>query len=348
MIPIRYLAPLGLLLVVPVLTACNKAPQEFEDTQLIFGTLVETTLYDVDETTAEHAFTALREDFEYLHFIWHPWQPGPLARTNELLALGAEFSVNPSVLPVIERSRELSPASGYLYNPAIGKLLDLWGFHSDDLPKGPPPDAQAITALVEQNPTVDDIEIHGIRLKSTNPAVKLDVGAMAKGLAIDWELAELKDMGISNAVINAGGDLKVLGRHGDRPWRVGIRDPRAPGVLATVDVQDGESVFTSGDYERYYEYQGKRYHHILDPRTGYPADKSQSVTVIHPDAAVADAAATALFVAGPDEWYAIAKKMDLHYVLLIDAQGRIHMNPAMAERLRFLQPHETILLSEPL
>lgn len=345
---LQYVAPLGLFLIVSVLTACSRAPQEIKDTQLIFGTLVETTLFDVDETTAEHAFATLREDFSTLHVLWHPWQPGALSRTNQLLATTAEFSVNPSVLPVIQRSRELSPASDYLFNPAIGKLLDLWGFHSDKLPTGPPPDPQAIAALVNQNPTVDDIVIHGIRVKSNNPAVKLDVGAMAKGLAIDWEINVLRKMGIENAVINAGGDLKVLGQHGDRHWRVGIRDPRSPGVLAMVDVQSGESVFTSGDYERYYEYQGKRYHHILDPRTGYPADKSISVTVIHPDAATADAAATALFVAGPDEWYAIAKKMGLHYVMLIDAQNRVHMNPAMAKRMQFLNPPETILLSKPL
>ena len=337
-----------LFLVLSALTACNKPPREFHDTQLVFGTLVEITLYDVDEATAERAFAILREDFEYMHFMWHPWQPGPLARTNELLALTAWFSANPSVLPVIERSRELSPKSHYLYNPAIGKLLDLWGFHSDELPAGPPPDQAAIAALVEQNPTIDDIVIDGVRMKSTNPAVKLDVGAMAKGLALDREIEVLRKLGIRNAIINAGGDLKVLGRHGDRPWRVGIRHPRKPGVLAAVNVQDGEAVFTSGDYERYYEYQGRRYHHILDPRTGYPADQSISVTVIHPDAATADAAATALFVAGPDEWHAVAKDMGLRYVMLMDRQGRIHMTPAMADRLEFPEPPDTILLSEPL
>lgn len=341
-------ALLYLLLALAGLTACSKPQREFHDTQLIFGTLVETTLYDVDAATADKAFAILREDFGYLHFMWHPWQPGPLARTNELLALTAWFSANPSVLPVIERSRELSPKSHYLFNPAIGRLVELWGFHSDELPTGPPPDPRAIATLVRQNPTIDDIVIEGVRMKSTNPAVKLDVGAMAKGLAIDTEIEMLRKLGIRNAIINAGGDLKVLGRRGDRPWRVGIRHPRQPGVLAALDVHDGEAVFTSGDYERYYEYRGRRYHHILDPRTGYPADRSISVTVIHPDAATADAAATALFVAGPDEWLAVAGDMELRYVMLMDKQGRIHMTPAMAERLRFRDPPGTVLLGEPL
>lgn len=336
------------LLALTGLTACSKPPHEFHDTQLIFGTLVETTLYDVDKNTAEQAFATLREDFDYMHFMWHPWQPGPLSRTNELLGMMAEFSANPTVMPVIERSRKLSVDSNYLFNPAIGKLLDLWGFHSDDSPHGPPPDPAAIAELITHNPTINDIVVNGVRMKGTNPALKLDVGAMAKGLAIDMEIKVLYEMGIRNAIINAGGDLKVLGKHGNRPWRVGIRSPRDAGVIATLDVNDGESVFTSGDYERYFEYKGQRFHHILDPRTGYPANKSTSVTVIHPDAATADAAATALFVAGPDEWHSIAKKMGIRFVMLIDKQGQVHLNPAMKKRLHLNTPQQNIIISKPL
>jgi len=137
-------------------------------------------------------------------------------------------------------------------------------------------------------------------------------------------------------VINAGGDLSVIGQHKDRAWNIGIRDPRANKILASVEVKNDESVFTSGDYERLYFYRGKRYHHILDPRTGYPTQDARSVTVIHADAGLADAAATALFVAGSKHWQKTAKKMGLKYVMLIDANGDIHITPAMQLRIKFL------------
>jgi len=339
----RLLLPLLVLL----LAACSRPPAEQHDSQLVFGTLVDVTLYGVDDATAQQAFRQLREDFKLMHFMWHPWKPGPLGRTNELLALQAPFSANPSILPLIEKSLPLTQASDHLFNPAIGKLLDLWGFHSDEPPKGPPPDPQAIAALVAANPRLEDIEINGVVMRGTNPAVKLDFGAMAKGLAIDRGIEALQALGVHNAVINAGGDLKVIGRHGDRPWRVGIRDPRGEGVLAVLDVDEGEAVFTSGDYERNFVWEGKRYHHILDPRTGYPAEGTRSVTVIHPDAATADAAATALFVAGPERWTKIARQMGIVHVLLVDANGTFHMTSKMQPRLRFARPPERVRIVDP-
>ena len=175
------------------------------------------------------------------------------------------------------------------------------------------------------------------------------MGAFAKGYAIDLAIAYLRSWGIENTGINAGGDLRVIGQHGDRPWRIGIRHPREDGVISWLDAEANESIFTSGDYERFYIHAGKRYHHILDPRTGYPAKGTASVTVIHDNAGIADAAATALFIAGPDRWWDIARSMGIHYVMLIDTRGNIHMNPAMAERINFQENSiHHILVSEPL
>jgi thiamine biosynthesis lipoprotein len=147
----------------------------------------------------------------------------------------------------------------------------------------------------------------------------------------------LKQHGIKNAVINAGGDLKVIGRHGDRRWHIGIRDPRSHEAIAAVDLQPGEAIFTSGSYERFYELNGKRYHHIIDPRTGYPAEHVASSTVIETDAAEADAAATALLIAGMNGWQKLAADMGLKQVILIDWQGKISMTPEMKNRLTMLQ-----------
>ena len=113
-------------------------------------------------------------------------------------------------------------------------------------------------------------------------------------------------------------------------------------------VSGDESLFTSGDYDRNFIYEGKTYHHIIDPRTGYPAEGTRSVTVAHTDATTADAAATALFVAGPDHWHEVARRMGMRYVLLVDSEGTVHMNPAMAERLELVDEDVEIELSPPL
>lgn len=344
----RMVKTLFLCLIVVCLAACDGASRTYKDRQQFFNNEIEITLYGVDNTMATRAFATLKEDFEYMHFMWHPWQPGPLGRTNELLAMTGEFSANPSVLPLIEKSRTLSHASNYLYNPAIGKLNALWGFHQDTIPNRPPPAAQQIASLVMQNPTINDIQLNGVRMRGMNPALQLDFGAVAKGLAMERESIALKNLGIEHACINAGGDVKVIGKRGDQPWQITIPDPRDNEMLAALDVYDGESVFTTKDSDHFYEYKGKRYHHVLDPRTGYPVEHTMMVTVIHPDALTAAAATTALFVAGPEEWRSIADSMDITRVMLIDKQGLAHVTPAMAKRVRFYQQPAKIDISPPL
>lgn len=330
------------------LAACSNAQRTYYDSQEFFGVEIKLTLYGVDKATATQTFTTLWEDFEYMHTMWHPWQPGSLGRSNQLLAMNRDFSVNPSVLPLIEKAHPLSSASNYLYNPAIGKLADLWGFQRETVPTGPPPGVEQIRSLLAQNPTLKDIELHGIRMKGTNPALKLDFGTLAKGLAVDRAMLTLQQLGIQHALIRAGDDVKVIGKRNDQPWQVAIPDPRNTTVLANLNLFDGESVFSSSEYDRYFEYKGKRYHHILDPRTGYPVEDTMLVTVIHPDAATAAAATTALFVAGPSEWYTIAKRMQISHVMLIDKQGRVHMTPPMATRIQFSKQPDQIEVSPSL
>jgi thiamine biosynthesis lipoprotein len=331
------------------LTACSQQPKEFHHSVLQFGTVINITLYDVDDALAEKAFKQLDTDFEYFHSAWTPYEPSSLSRVNSLIPTGGEFSVGPSVLPLIKASIALAEQTDHLYNPAIGKLIKLWQMHKHDDPAIKPPDDDKIADLVKQNPRMTDLVLNGIRMHSENPAVELNFGAYAKGHGVDLSIELLKSMGIENAIINTGGDLKAIGTHGDRPWSIAIKHPRKDSIIASIDTQGEEAVFTSGDYERYYMHQGKRYHHILDPRTGYPAQDTQSVTVIHHNSALADVAATALFVAGPDHWHDLAKKLDITQVMLIDQQGKIHVSPDMHKRLQILNENETTLIvSAPL
>ncbi|MEJ2059364.1 MAG: FAD:protein FMN transferase [Gammaproteobacteria bacterium] len=332
--------PIALLMVLAalLLSGCSQN-KPYKDTILDFGTLINITLYTDDPAQARQAFKVARQDFDYMQHTWNAWHPGPLGRVNLLLPTGSPFTAPPSVLPLIKLGTTLSRQSGGLFNPAIGKLLQLWGFESDTLPKGPPPPLAKIQALLKQHPTMADLHVDGIRLSSTNPAVRLDFGGFAKGYGVDRVMERFRAMGIHNALIDAGGDLRAIGRHGDRPWRIGIRNPdQADTALAWVDIQGDESVFTSGDYERYYMYHGKRYHHIIDPRSGYPSAGVSSATVILDgpgNGARADAAATALMIAGIKDWARIAKGMHVSQIMLIDHQGEVYMTPAMAKRIHF-------------
>lgn len=334
---------LFLLLTLTVfVSACTSKPREYRESLFVFGTIVNITFWGVEKEKAEQAVKDIETDLKYLHVAWHPWRFGAMSRTNELLAYNEWFSGTPSVIPIINKSKQLYKLSDGLFNPAIGHLIGMWSFHNDEILDGPAPDKADIEAFINDLPTMDHVEVDNYRIRGTHPKVKLDMGAIGKGLALERVIEYLQRAKVKNAIVNAGGDLKVIGKHGDRPWTVGIRHPRQEGILAGLDVHDNESVFTSGDYERVYEDDdGKQRHHILDPRTGYPAQGTQSVTVIHTDAGLADAAATALFIAGPTQWLSIARKMNIQQAMLIDEQGKVFMTPAMAKRVKFeIEPRQ--------
>ncbi|MBZ0071403.1 MAG: FAD:protein FMN transferase [Thiohalobacteraceae bacterium] len=350
--PTRRLSPY-LLLLLGLATAgllaqgCARQPDAVQEQQFIaFGTLVDVSVYGVDAELAQRAFTDLEQRFAQWHHDWHAWEPGPLVDLNTALETTGEAEVPAVILPLIAPAQDLSARSNGLFDPAIGGLLALWGFQSDAPPQAPPA-AAAITAELAKRPRMSDLRLEDDRLITTNRAVKLDFGAFAKGVAVDRAIEHLRELGIDNAIVNAGGDLRAIGRRGTRAWRIGVRNPRGPGVLAVIEAQGDESIFTSGDYERGFDYQGRHYHHILDPRTGYPAAGARSVTVIYPDAATADAAATALLVAGAKDWLEVARNLQLRWVMLVDGEGVVHMTPAMAERVHIeLDPPPLIELSE--
>lgn len=332
-------------------SACSRPSTEqvYEERVYVFGTLADVTIYGAPAEQARQAVAAIARDFQTWHHEWHAWEPGPLTELNEAIAAGRPAPVPASLQPLILKSQEVFIQSEGLFNPAIGRLLRLWGFQSSERPSGPPPAAEAIEALVKQAPAMTDLRLADGVLISTNPAVQLDFGGIAKGYAVDLALQKLRDMGLHNAIVNAGGGLGVIGSRGDRPWRVGIRHPQGAGVLASIEVRDGESVHTSGNYERFRQHENLRYAHILDPRTGWPVEGITSATVIHTDGTVADAAATVLVIAGPDEWHRLAQRMGIRYAMLVDEAGTVYMNQAMADRVQFTgEPPKNIVISPPL
>lgn len=313
---------------------CSREEPPVREQQFIaFGTLINVGLYGTDEATAQRAFGELQQLFDAKHRDWHAWEPGPLAELNRALAERGEAEVPATILPLLAPARRLSLASDGLFDPAIGGLLALWGFQSDD-PPARPPEAEALAAQLALHPSMAELDLQGNRLTTRNRAVQLDFGAFAKGYVAQLGGEHLQRLGIDNAIVAVAGDIRAVGRHGARAWRVGIRHPRAAGILAATELHDGESISTSGDYERYFTYDGRRYHHLLNPRTGMPADNAMSVTVIAADGATADAAASALFIADNQEWPRIARALGVDQVMRVARDGVVHLTPAMAERLR--------------
>ena len=302
---------------------------------LAFGTIITVTIRHQDDRLINNAFSRLETDFQTMHKIWHPWEPGPLTRTNQLLQTGEWFTASTSVLPLIKISKSLALQSSGYFNPAIGKLVMLWGFHRNDPAEPFTPEMEKIHVVMTDIPTMSDLQIDGIRLRGLNPYMQLDLGGIAKGYGIDRAIETLQSMGIDHAIINAGGDLRAIGQHVDHPWTIGIQHPREPKVLARIKTLQDESIFTSGDYQRFYLDHDQRRHHIIDPQTGEPVSHTIAVTIIHPQATVADAAATALMAAGRKNMIKVAKDMGIQYVLLMASNGEIYLNKKMRQRLDF-------------
>ncbi|MEJ2692819.1 MAG: FAD:protein FMN transferase [Candidatus Thiodiazotropha sp.] len=328
------------------LSACDRAPSDHQQTLLVFGTLLDIKVYTDRPEHFNMAVRDLEQTFQTMHREWHAWKgEGELIRLNLAFADGREQRVSEQLAELLRKAQNYSAQSDGLFNPAIGRLIGLWGFHSDEPPGGPPPDPAKIQALLEAAPSMADIHFDGDRLSSGNPAVEIDLGAFAKGYALNLAIDALRSRGIDNAVVNAGGDLCVSGRHGERPWLIGIRHPLGEGVIASLEVSGGECVLTSGNYERYREYEGIHYAHIIDPRSGYPVEHVASATVISKDGGLADAGATALSVAGPEGWKKVAAKMGLTQVMLVDEKGTIYLTPVMERRITLEQKAARVVVS---
>ncbi|MFM8490411.1 MAG: FAD:protein FMN transferase, partial [Candidatus Methylopumilus sp.] len=182
----------------------------------------------------------------------------------------------------------------------------------------------------------------GSTISSTNPHVKIDLGGYAKGYALDRASKILRDHHIKNALINIGGNIIAIGQNGNKPWRVGIQDPRGSQAIAKLDLPDGWAIGTSGDYQRYFMIDGVRYCHLIDPFTGFPVQGVYSVTVlIEPTqnaGALSDVLSKPLFIAKREDRRAIAEKLNIRHYLIIE-DNVISVTQTMADIIQFLDVH---------
>ena len=319
------------------LAACSKPPLHHQES-FVFGTRVEVLIAGLEEAQARPAAAAVLREFDRLHRTYHAWQPSELSDLNAALAAGKTLTVSPEMASLVGDAKRLSALGDGLFDPGIGKLIGLWGFQSDEF-KATSPDPAELAAWRAVQPGMADIQLTGNQVSSGSSQVALDFGGYLKGVALDRATSILHGLGVNNALINIGGNVMALGTKNGEHWRVGIQHPRQPGPLATVELSDGEAIGTSGDYQRFFELDGKRYCHLLDPRSGEPVAHTQALTVLispRPAAGtLSDAASKPLFIAGSG-WPALASKLTIDQVLRIDAEGRVSVSSALQRRLTFV------------
>ena len=324
-----------LVLLTALLASCSRPLHHQES--YVFGTRVEILVADADEKHARSAVAAVLSEFDRLHKTYHAWQASELTDLNTALAEGKTWPLGQEMTRLLSDAQRFSALSDGLFDPGIGWLIHAWGFQSDDF-KSVLPSPAELTDWREHRAGIADLRLDGETVSSPSRRVSIDLGGYLKGYALDRAGAILHEYGIRNALINIGGNILALGdKHGE-PWRIGIQNPRRTEPLATLELHDGEAIGTSGDYQRYFEVDGKRYSHLLDPRSGVPVDHTQALTVLispRPNVGtLSDVASKPLFIAGPG-WPELAVRLGVDQVMRVDADGNIVVSPKMHRRLSF-------------
>jgi thiamine biosynthesis lipoprotein len=296
------------------------------------GTVVEITLVGEDEEAANKATLQSFQEIKRIEHLMSPWiDSSDVTRINQ--SAGKEWvKVSQETLRVIKKAREISELSEGGFDITVGPLTQLWRVARE---KGIPPLADELKKKLDlvnfRNVMIDQEE--KVFLKKRG--MSIDLGGIAKGYAVDRAFEVLRTLGYKNLIVNAGGDLRVGGSKLDQPWSIGIQDPRSSEkIMATVTISDS-AIATSGDYEKFFIYQGKRYHHIFNPKDGLPSDGCQSVTIICKEGMVADALATAVFVLGPEKGYVLCQKLKGVDCLIVDKEGKIILAPGLKSRISF-------------
>lgn len=304
----------------------------------MFGSIAQIEIRAAPRVRAERALAEISARLRQREREWHPWEPSDLTRINAAFRNGQSVQAPDSIVAMIGRAQDFAVRSDGLFDPAVGGLVEMWGFHTSHYPvAAPAPTRQQIELWLQQRPRIADVRIQGHRLETSNRAVQLDFNAMAEGVAAGEMAAILRKHGIGHALINMGGDVLALGDGDGKPWEVGMRDPFGD-ALGWVDLGGSEALFSSGDYNKFRQTrQGEHWGHILDPRTGLPAHEAAATVVLADDPVLADAAATALMVAGPAGFERLVERMNLGCALMLTEKNQLLITRAMKSRTHFLR-----------
>ncbi|MEM1261223.1 MAG: FAD:protein FMN transferase [Pseudomonadota bacterium] len=332
------------IVVLAVLTACSPQPDRYQRELYAFGTEVRIDLRGAGTDAARALADDIERQLNRWNRDWYAWGDGELADVNAQLAVSTRATTTAAMAQRIVEATTMRDRSDGLFDPTVGAYVALWHFDSGVGEGQPAPARDAIArtparALL----TVAINAASGTATVTTDtPGVVVDLGGIAKGMAMAALREIINASSIDVAVIDLGGDVLVVDKHQRANLRIGIAAPRGGMPPAYLTAANGEAIVTSGDYARFRVVDGERLHHIIDPRTGRPGHGSQAVTVVATEPILADAAATALMVAGPALFHEMAEQMGVNYALMIDANGHRHSTAAMRSRLTWLtEPIET-------
>ena len=311
---------------------CERKQHLVEQHLLEFGTIIEITMITDDLQQAESLLGEVESRLHHYRGLWHAWEDSDLTRFNAELRRNGQARVPASLAELLQLSREYHDVSGGLFNPALGKLIAAYGFH------GAAADAAAIAAIKRDLPNMRDLEIDAGIATSRNPELEIDLGGIAKGYAIGLIADFLDRQGIENYIVNAGGDMKIAGNRFGRPWRLGIQNPFAPGVIASLELSGSHSLFTSGNYQRQYRRGDSMTHHIIDPRTGESSRGQSSATVLVSDPVRADVAATVLMIDGLRKNSNLALSLSISDFLIISESREILASRSILDKLEISAP----------
>jgi thiamine biosynthesis lipoprotein len=322
-----------------LLSSCTSGDvSSYKKSRALIDTFVSVTVVAESRETAEKsiekAFVTIEQFGDLVNFFSEKSEVSAINRNAGI----RKVKVSPITLDIIEKALSVAQDSGGAYDPTIGPEISLWDFAH----KIKPSDAEirANLPLVNYRNILLDKEKSTVFLRKKG--MLLDLGGIAKGYAADLAVQSLKQQGIRAGLVAVAGDIRAFGLKPDnKPWVVGIKNPRQEGsadeIIARVTLS-GEAISTSGDYERYFIMDGQRFHHLLIPATGYPANSCQSVSVIADQGFKTDAFSTALFILGADKGLELAKQMGID-ALIVDSQGTVHTTAGLQGKLTIERNH---------
>lgn len=298
--------------------------------EAIMGTAIRVELWADDKATGEAAIAAVMAEMHRIDREMSPYKP-----ESELSRINREAAQHPvpisgEMFDILSRSIEFSKLSGGAFDITFSSV----GYMYDYRRHIKPTDKEIEQALPGINYRHILLDAQKRTVRFARPGVRIDLGGIGKGYAVDNSIALLKKRGITHAIVTAGGDSRVLGDRGGRPWMVGIRDPRRKDSVVAVMPLVNSAISTSGDYERYFEADGVRYHHILNPKTGRSATGVHSVSVIGPDATTTDGLTKPVFILGPEKGLRLIESIPGVDAVIIDADGRMFYSSGLQNRKR--------------
>ncbi len=302
------------------------------------GTVVDIKVWTDRETAARAAMDDAHAEIKRLQVMMTTWSETSEISKINAAAGGAPVAVSDELLDVLEGARKIHDESGGVFDISFYAFKGLWRFDHDQVAEVPSDEAiKARLPFVDGKKIELDRKAKTVRL--AQKGMLINVGGIAKGYAVDRAAAVLAKHGFTDVVVQAGGDLLVKGRKGEAAWRVGIRDPRGPegDFFALAPIRDA-AFSTAGDYERGFVKDGVRYHHILDPRTGKPANACRSVTVLAPDALTADEIDDAIFILGPEEGLKLLAKHPGAGAVIVDKDNKVHISESLKGVVEVVHP----------